>query len=114
MLLGGLTAADTSTDAVRVITARGSRPGGRLPTPAHDLAAAKLGGSVYVFGGGTATRQLDQIVRVGRTNTTVGRLPAPSSDQAAAAIGDTAYVVGGYTGTRWLDTIVAWRPGGPS
>src|SRR5438309_574472 len=30
MLLGGLTAADTSTDSVRLISARGSRSGGRL------------------------------------------------------------------------------------
>ena len=112
LLLGGLTASDTSTDAVRVVSATGSRPAGRLPTPVHDSAAARLGGSVYLFGGGDGVRQRDEIVRVGRSGGVVGRLPAPSSDQAAATIGGTAYVVGGYTGTRWLDTIVAWRPGG--
>ncbi len=81
----------------------------------HDSAAVRLGGSVYLFGGGTnAGTQSDAIVRVpaaGGNATVVGRLPAPSSDQAAAAIGRTAYVVGGYTGSRWLQTIVAWRPG---
>ena len=109
MLLGGLTAADTSTDAVRVVSARASRPAGQLPAPVHDSAAARIGQSVYLFGGGDGMRQLDDIVRVG--GGVVGHLPAPSSDQAAATIGDTAYVVGGYTGTRWLDTIVAWKPG---
>ena len=108
MLLGGLTAADTSTDAVSVISRNGERAAGRLPTAVHDAPAAKLGRSVYLFGGGDGVRQRDEIVRVGRG--VVGRLPAPSSDQAAAAIGRTAYVVGGFTGTHWLDTIVAWSP----
>jgi YVTN family beta-propeller protein len=114
MLLGGLTASDTSTDAVRVVSATGSRPAGSLTMPVHDSAAAHLGGSVYLFGGGDGVQQFDEIVRIGRGGGAVGRLPAPSSDQAAATIGGTAYIVGGYTGTKWLDTIVAWRPGGRS
>ena len=109
MLLGGLTAADTSTDAVNVISHTGDRATGRLPTAVHDAAAARLGRSVYLFGGGDGARQHDEIVRVG--GGIAGRLPAPSSDQAAAAIGGTAYIVGGFTGTHWLDTIVAWSPG---
>jgi len=114
MLLGGLTAADTSTNAMQVVSPTGSRSDGRLPSAVHDSAATELDGAVYLFGGGNGTRQLDDIVRIergARAGTVVGRLPAPSSDQAAAALGDTAYVVGGYTGTRWLDTIVAWKPG---
>jgi DNA-binding beta-propeller fold protein YncE len=115
LLAGGLTAADTSSDAIRVVGAGGDRLLGRLPRALHDAAAVSIGGAVYVFGGGTATSQLDQILRIDRSGKTteVGRLPAPSSDQAAAAAGGTAYVVGGFTGSRWLDTIVAWRPGSP-
>ena len=109
MLLGGLTAADTSTDAVSVISRNGQRASGRLLTAVHDAAAAKLGRSVYLFGGGDGAKQHAEIIRVGRG--VVGRLPAPSSDQAAAAIGGTAYIVGGFTGTHWLDTVVAWTPG---
>jgi YVTN family beta-propeller protein len=115
MLLGGLTASDTSRADIRVATAGGDRGAGSLPAALHDTAAVRLGGAVYLFGGGTnANTQSDQIVRVplgGGSGTIVGRLPAPSSDQSAAAIGNTAYIVGGYTGTHWLDTIVAWRPG---
>jgi YVTN family beta-propeller protein len=115
MLLGGLTAADSSRADIRVVTASGDRGAGSLPTAVHDTAAVRLGGFVYVFGGGTnANTQSDQIVRVplnGGRGTVIGRLPAPSSDQSAAAIGNTAYIVGGYTGARWLDTVVAWRPG---
>jgi YVTN family beta-propeller protein len=115
MLLGGLTAADTSRADIRIATSAVDHAAGQLPTALHDTAAVRLGTTVYVFGGGTgANTQSDEIVRVpptGGTGTVVGRLPAPSSDQSAAAIGGTAYIVGGYTGIRWLDTIVAWRPG---
>ena len=114
LLLGGLTAADASTGDILAATGAGARVIGTLPSARHDAAAVRLARFVYLFGGGTATSQLDEVVRVdprsGRS-TVVGRLPAASSDSAAAAVGGTAYVVGGYTGTQWLDTIVAWRPG---
>ena len=115
LLLGGLTASDTSTPDVVLATASGSRTLSRLPTGLHDTAAVRIGGDAYLFGGGTsANTQSASILRIapsGAVPTVAGRLPAPSSDQAAAAVGRTAYVVGGYTGSRWLDTIVAWRPG---
>ncbi len=114
VLLGGLTAADTSTNTIWLAGWSGGRAVGLLPDGLHDSAAVWLSGAAYLFGGGNGTRQLDQILRVdpasGRASP-AGRLPVPSSDQAAAAIDGTAYVVGGFTGSRWLDTIVAWRPG---
>jgi len=117
MLLGGLTAADTSTATILVASARGASRLGRLPAALHDSAAVRLGGAVYLFGGGNGVSQLDTIVRVDPASgatADAGRLPVPSSDQAAAAVGETAYIVGGYTGRRWLDTIVAWRAGSPA
>ncbi|MDX6509735.1 MAG: hypothetical protein QOG81_1487, partial [Gaiellaceae bacterium] len=117
LLLGGLTAADTSSAALHLVSAGRDRALGSLPVALHDAAAVRLGRFVYLFGGGDGTAQHREIVRVdpvsGRTQA-AGSLPAGSSDQAAAAIADTAYVVGGYDGTRWLDTVVAWRPGAPS
>jgi YVTN family beta-propeller protein len=113
LLVGGLTAADTSSDSIRALNARGDIASGLLPGALHDSAAVPLGRAVYLFGGGNGTAQLDGILRIDRSGrvAAVGRLPAPSSDQAAAALAGTAYVVGGFTGTRWLDSIVAWRPG---
>jgi len=114
LLAGGLTNADFSTDRIVAATVRGAGLLGRLPSARHDTAAAAIGGAVYVFGGGTATSQLADIVRIDPQSgaaRVVAHLPAPSSDSAAAAIGGTAYVVGGFDGSRWLDTIVAWRPG---
>ena len=115
VLLGGLTAADTSSNEIVVTSRSGGRVVGHLPAAFHDSAAARIGPSVYAFGGGNGVSQVDTIVRVDpRTGAAaaVGHLPVGSSDQAGTAIGGTAYIVGGYTGTRWLDTIVAWRPGG--
>ena len=106
VLLGGLSAADTSTSGVLHATARGARTAGSLPAALHDAAAATIGGRTYVFGGGNGIAQLDQIVRAPAEP--AGHLPQPSSDQSGATIGDTAYVVGGYTGQRWLNTIVAF------
>jgi YVTN family beta-propeller protein len=115
MLLGGLTAADTSRADIRIVDGHRDRRVGSLPVALHDTAAVRVGSAVYLFGGGTnAGTQSDAIVRVpasGGTARDVGRLPAPSSDQSGAAIAGTAYIVGGYTGTRWLNTIVAWKPG---
>jgi DNA-binding beta-propeller fold protein YncE len=115
VLLGGLTAADTSRDDIVTATRAGSQRVGRLPQALHDAAAAQIGDLVYLFGGGIGPSQIDTIVRVHPATglaERIGHLPAPSSDQSGASIGGTAYIVGGYTGTRWLDTIVAWRPGG--
>src|SRR5690242_5713167 len=102
LLLGGLTAADTSTASILRATGEGAEPRGSLPAAVHDAAAATVAGHTYLFGGGNGVAQLDGIVRVPASQ--AGRLPAASSDQASATIGETAYVVGGYTGTRWLDT----------
>ena len=109
VLAGGLNAADTSVGDVRFVSARRDSLRGSLPSVRHDAAAVELGDATYVFGGGDATHQLDEIVKVGTG--VVGRLPQPASDVSAATIGATAYVVGGYTGTQWLNTILAWRPG---
>ena len=116
LLAGGLTAADTSSDAVSIADPNGEHLVGRLPSALHDAAAVELGSAAYLFGGGTGTSQLDQILRIDMTGrvTVAGRLPAPSSDQVAAVVGGTAYVFGGFTGSRWLDTVVAWRPGRPA
>ncbi|GEM_PF-42606 len=114
VLAAGLTAADTSRADIVSVTGGRESVLGQLPAAIHDTAAVGIGGSVYLFGGGDGTKQLDQILRIDPGTGTVrrvGSLPAPSSDQAAAAIGGTAYVVGGYTGTAWLRTIVAWAPG---
>ena len=55
LLLGGLTASDTSTGAIVLTAGASSRQLGELPTAVHDTAAVRLGRDVYVFGGGTGS-----------------------------------------------------------
>src|SRR5205807_2512480 len=64
LLLGGLTAADASTGSILVAGAGGAHQIGSLPSARHDTSAVRIDGSVYLFGGGTATSQLDEILRV--------------------------------------------------
>jgi hypothetical protein len=115
-LLGGIDAADTSTDAIVIVRPGGTTSGGSLPSPQHDAQAARLGNDVYVFGGGEFS-QYDHILRydpVSAQVTTAGALPTAASDVAVGAVGGTAYIVGGYDGVRPLDTVLAWRPGDPA
>lgn len=113
--LGGLDAADASSDEVQIADLHGVVHSSALPGPQHDAQAAALGGKVYVFGGGYTT-ELDHILSydpVSGTVSSVGALLAPQSDVAVTQAGGTAYIVGGYDGTNYLNTVVAWHPGGP-
>ena len=109
LLAGGLNAADGSVGDVQFVASGHDALRSSLPSARHDAAGVELGGATYVFGGGDATHQLDEIVKVGVG--VIGRLPQPASDVGAAALEGTAYIVGGFTGTQWLNTILAWRPG---
>jgi N-acetylneuraminic acid mutarotase len=112
-LLGGIDAAQSSTDQVTILVGASATTGGTLPAPQHDAQAARLGSYVYVFGGG-AVSSYDHILRYDPTSgrvSSAGTLPSDASDVAVATLGKTAYVVGGYDGVRPLDTILAWRPG---
>ena len=112
LALGGLVGGASSDWVLR------GRPGslrrvGRLPAPTHDAAAARLGRSVYLFGGGEQTSS-PAIVRVdpatGRA-ARAGTIGEPLSDLGAVSIGNTAYLVGGYTGSRFATAILRFRPG---
>jgi N-acetylneuraminic acid mutarotase len=114
VLLGGLTAADTSTANVTVADLHAVRARASLPGAQHDAQAATIGGQVYVFGGGQFS-QYNHILRFdpsANSISPVGTLPSGESDVAVAQLNGTAYVVGGFDGSNSLSTIVAWRPGG--
>ena len=113
VLIGGLSAADTSTSEVYVGNLKHVTQAATLGTPQHDAQGAALAGKVYVFGGGSFS-ELDHIFSfdpTGATLSTVGALPSAQSDVAVASIGNTAYVVGGYDGVNWKNTILSYSPG---
>jgi outer membrane protein assembly factor BamB len=115
LLLGGITGSGSSTSAIIAVTAGGASSllRARLPDIQHDAQATRLGGRIYIFGGGDIA-SYSHILRfdpAAGTVATAGELPRLQSDVAVTTIGSTAYVVGGFDGVAPLDTIVAWRPG---
>ena len=113
MVLGGYTGAG-SLDSVLAGSPSRLRVVGHLPQPTHDAAAAAIGGSVYLFGGGESV-SVPSVVRVDpRTGATAEAtsLGEPLSDLGAVALGGRAYLVGGYTGTQFATAILRYLPHG--
>jgi N-acetylneuraminic acid mutarotase len=113
VLLGGIGASQSSTDAITVLVGASVARTGALPGPQNGAQAARLGSLVYVFGGRNLATY-DHILRYDPQSdevTPAGALPTPAAGVAVTALSGTAYVIGGYDGQRALDTIVAWRPG---
>jgi hypothetical protein len=114
VLMGGLTAADSSTANVVVGDRTAAQLRTSLPNAQHDAQAAALSGLVYLFGGGQFTQYGHILSYDAGQNavTSAGQLPAPASDVAVAGDGSRAYIVGGYDGSHSLDTVLSWQPGG--
>jgi hypothetical protein len=113
MVLGGYTGT-SSLDTILAGPPNRLRVVGRLPQPTHDAAAAVLGGSVYLFGGGQSV-SLPSVVRVEPGTGRAAEAPAldePLSDLGAVTIGGRAYLVGGYTGTRFASAVLRYLPHG--
>lgn len=130
---GGLTAGQTSTDAVYTLdTISGQEIA--LPSMAvavHDASGAFVGGRAFTFGGGSpdtvATIQhvSAPLPAVASTHvqssakhssaasppSVTGQLPQPRSDSQAVTIGSTTYVVGGYDGTNPDPEVLATTDG---
>jgi hypothetical protein len=113
LAVGGLDAADASTDAVTQVLPGAARADGRLPQAAHDIGVTAIGRTVYAFGGGTYAGPTAAITALdGRGGArSAGRLPQAASDSTAVTLGGTAYVVGGYTTSTPLRSVLAFRPG---
>jgi hypothetical protein len=113
MVLGGY-AGGGSLDSILLGTPGHMRVVGHLPTPTHDAAAAVLGSSVYLFGGGQSVSE-PTVVRVNAGTGTPAHAPAldePLSDLGAVEIGGRAYLVGGYTGSQFASAVLRYLPRG--
>jgi hypothetical protein len=119
MILGGLVG-NTSIDTILVGKPNKSRVdghlrvAGRLPQPTHDAAAALVGGSVYLFGGGSSVSTPD-VVRVDPRTAAARAAPGigePLSDLGAVTVGGKPYLVGGFTGSEFATAILRYTPSG--
>ena len=112
LALGGLVGG-SSSDWILAGRPGSLRRVGRLPTPTHDAAAALLGSSVYLFGGGEQVSS-PAVVRV---DPATGRAARRRKPRRAALRSrrrsgrSVAYLVGGYTGSRFATAILRYRPG---
>jgi N-acetylneuraminic acid mutarotase len=115
-VLGGLDATKFSTAAVaRVDTTTGtSQPAATLTEAVHDTAAARLGDTVLVLGGGgpseNGTADVQSVPANGAT-TVLGTLPQPRSDHVAAAVHGKVYVLGGYDGHNIVADVLSTNDG---
>jgi hypothetical protein len=112
LALGGLVGG-ASSDEVLLGPPERLRNVGRLPVPTHDAAAAQLGRSAYLFGGGEAV-STDAVIRVDPATahaSRVGSLGEPLSDLGVASLAGKTYLVGGYTGARYATAVLRFQPG---
>ena len=114
LVLGGLDAAGASASGVFSVDPGTGRllRAGSLAQPVHDAAAATLGGTAYLFGGGdTSSTTAVQAIDAGGTARVVGHLPAPRSDLVAATVGGQIYLIGGYDGRTLSAAVLRTRDG---
>lgn len=113
LVIGGLSAAQTSTATVFALDGRGhAGMPATLPGPVHDAAATAVSGRLLLFGGGEFEGS-NRIIAVapGRPRQ-IGTLPQALSDLDSVSIGDMAYVVGGWNGAATNSAIYAVRRDG--
>ncbi len=113
-IVGGLATGDITTNAVYSIDAVSGavRAEGPLAVAVHDAAGVVLGGSRYVFGGGSA----NSVATVQRLRGTSpadvwGQLPSARSDLVAVQSGGAAYVLGGYDGSVLASAVLKTTDG---
>ena len=103
VVLGG-----TGSDAILAGPPSRLRMIGHLPAPTHDAAAAFVGGSVTLYGGGETVSE-PTVVRVDPATGAARRmrpLDEPLSDLGAATVAGKTYLVGGYTGAKYATAIL--------
>jgi hypothetical protein len=114
LVVGGLTSADTTTQAIlHVALPDGAvTPAGRLPVPVHDAAGAVVNGRDLLFGGGsTAVTSAVQDVTPGSVARLISHLPQPRADLVAVSDGRAGYVLGGFDGTQGSTTVLRTSDG---
>jgi len=84
------------------------------PTAVADVAAALIGGEIYVPGGRTASGSPTNLVEAYNPETDTWErkapLPVPLSAYALAALEGKLYLFGGWDGSRYVGTVYEYDP----
>ncbi len=114
-ILGGLSASSASLSGASWLdpSTGAVTPAGSLPDVVHDAAAAQIGATSFVFGGGSAATfaTVQSLGGAVATGSVAGALPQPRSDLASATVGRTVYLLGGYDGTLYQSSVLATTDG---
>jgi hypothetical protein len=97
----------------RITSAGQAQPAGRLPTPASDLAATTIDGTVYIVGGYTGLEPLRTVLAWrpgGAPARAVGILPKPLRYAAVAEQGGTLVIAGGTSGVAASQDVYRFAP----
>jgi hypothetical protein len=114
MIAGGLTAASTTTTAVRLLNPETgqTRVAGHLAVATHDAGGALLGSRPFVFGGGSlSSTDAVQSGQPGQAPAATSKLPGVRSDLSAVTLAGHAYLVGGYNGARYYSAVLTTADG---
>lgn len=113
VLAGGLTASGSSAAGVYHVDVGTGRLHalGSLAQPVHDAAGARIGGNLFVFGGGAQSTTAAVQRFAGGRGSVVDRLPQPRSDLSAVQVGGRTFVLGGYTGAASVAGVLATNDG---
>ena len=103
VILGGLTASDTSASGIfQLNPSNGSLTAlGALPAAVHDAAGDVIGSSYMVMGGGSVNTvaSVEAAPSKGGNAKVIGSLPQPRSDLSAVSVNGDTVIVGGYDGS---------------
>ena len=118
-VFGGRTSANTTSKSViQIDPATGiGQEVAQLPTPVHDAAGAVIGGSYFIFGGGSTalSAAVQEFVPTAPANkltgSVVAQLPSRRADMVAASATGQVLVVGGFDGTKWSAGILKTSDG---
>jgi hypothetical protein len=99
LVLGGLSGGSSSATVRRFFPVSDTvSPAGTLAVATHDAAAAQIGTSAVIFGGGEAVT-IDQVQAfTPKGSQVIGHLPQARSDLAVATVAGRTYILGGYDG----------------
>lgn len=115
VILGGLTASDTSASGAFVLdlTSGNLSSFGNLPAAVHDAAGAIINGRYLVMGGGSTNTvsTVEAIPSGGGSGAVIGNLPSPRSDCSSVTVGSKTYILGGYNGTKGDPSVLLTTTG---
>lgn len=112
-VLGGFDGVQGSTSILRTLDGRTFTVAGALPVSVRYPAVAVSGGSIWLFGGEHAGKQVSDVQRIdlatGRGRV-AGHLPRPLAHAGAFTLGGAIFLAGGRSGDTQSDVVMRFDP----